>query len=250
LCGRLMPLALIALSLACSSDPTGGGGVFGGISLGNTALGGAGFLGYSGTGLPRDYSYLFARSALGEEAACVESGACGHGGRTIMYSDLPNSDSLLFVTTSNFIATNAQGVPVIAVVQLSGIQHDSITLPATPAGKRLRLSLEFAFLQSQATAGDSAVIQLVIDGSVTRVFRVAGSDLGASIPLRAGGCGSATIPITVSFPVCTDWQVRQIDLTPYRGKRTPIRFVVGESGRTPGRAVTLLIRRLRFESEQ
>ena len=40
-----------------------------------------------------------------------------------------------------------------------------------------------------------------------------------------------------------------LDVTAFRGQTTPIRFIVGEAGRTAGRAATLVVRGMTFEEE-
>ena len=244
----LLPLLPLLLLSACTeTSGPGGGGIFGGITLGNAGLGGPGFVGFADTDLPRSFSYLFDSSISGGAEQCARSGVCGHGGGNTRYGAMLGSDSLLFVTTSDFPTGFGDDT---AFVFVSGVEHDSISLPASTLGKRLRLTFEFAFLQSSVAAQDSAVMQLLVNGQPVRVFRVTGADIGRTLLSRLGGCGTADIPFPTAFPICSDWTASQIDLTPYRGVRTPIRIIVGESGRTKRRAATLLIRAIRFEEEQ
>src|SRR5688572_8692425 len=93
-CWKVAFLALVLAGCTETSGPGGGGGlggIFGGISLGNGGLGGAGNQGYAGTASPDSFSYLFNRANFGEEGACVQTGACGHGGVATQYGSLTGS---------------------------------------------------------------------------------------------------------------------------------------------------------------
>lgn len=242
----------------------GGGGLvdtgstYSDTDLYNPGMGGQGNIGPMNQHLPTNWSYLFFVEAFGNLQQCIDTGLCGHGGADLKFGTMGNGqDSLVYVMTTNYFSDD---VGAAVVILASGVQHDAIDLPATPAEKKLRLAFQYAFLTSRNVAGDSAVVQVVSDGNASSplvLLRIHSSELGAGIPLRSSGCGTERIPkdpanvngTETTYDRCSDWLDAELDISALRGHSIETQFVAGEAGADTDQGIALLIRRLRIQQE-
>lgn len=217
-----------------------------------------GVAGFAGQSIPNGWSYLFGDFVFDAEV-CYATQECGIAGVTDQFAGFTaKSDSLGFISTSNFF-DDLSGDSI--VVRRSGLATDAFDIPGSTTLQAARLTFDYAFLTSRnepAIHNDSAVVRL-IDGSDTiRVLRIATADLqpGGAVAPAPGGCGRHVLgdtiftpptAVTTDYTLCSGWLTDTFDVSEHRGSTVTLEIVVDEVGGDTDRATTFLIEDLRLE---
>jgi len=252
-------VACVAVLAACGSgNSLSGLGPFGGIPLG-LGYGGGSAAGIGGFGVGVGWAYMFDGFIL-NSGSCTRDGSCGVGGAVTAFGTLSNGGAGFNVVLTQNVFDLANNGAAADVVK-SGIETLDITLPAAGTYRALRLSFDYAFAASRPAApGDSAVVRVQAGATSADVLRLAATDLGASIPARAGGCGSFTAPSDAvlaqapTYAQCSDWISTQVDVTGFQGRSVRVQFIAfeGDADRNAGtdHPVALLFRNVTLAGAQ
>lgn len=239
---------LVTACLAGCGESGTGNGITTDLDLPGAGFNDTGVDGFGDLDLPDLWTHLFGRRQDGDELhECRDFQRCGVGG-VVPSLDLLSGENGNFavVTTGNFrcVTDDFFDDPLCAdqevPVAVSGIE----TFPAlvdTDDGQEwtgAELVFRYTLLSARedpAGSADSVVIRAGPDGgTMTTVLRFESGDLGASLPLRAAGCGTQVLPppggIATTYPACSEWQDASADITAFIGQQVRFQFIAGEAG--------------------
>jgi hypothetical protein len=255
----LLTSALLLLTACSTNDPLG-------EVLGTVAIGGGGFsntevFGFGGLDLPALWTHMFGRAQEGDpDRECRDQHRCGVGGAVASFGSLTGDDGNFgIVTTGDFRCVSNDfddcGDSTVTVL-VSGVQTFAapVTIQdqAQPTGATLIFSFSLLSARSSpAGASDSVVLVAAPNGGVaTRVLKLTADDLGKSLTLRSGGCGTQGLPAgfgtETTYPTCSEWKEERVDFTDFLGQEVSLQIIAGEAGA----AIALAFDDLRIDFEK
>ena len=250
---HLLLVALLASGCGSPSGPDGGGTITSDITIAGGGFSDTGVEGFGNLDLPNSWEHMFGRQQEGDDIngshECRDQHRCGVGGATRVFGLLSTPDSFAVVTTGDFrcepgVSFNNPddcGLVTDSIpVTVSGVR----TTPAlriekggqTWTGALLRFQYTLLSGRSDPAGGNDSVVVRILPqgGSATTVLRLKPTDLGASLPLRASGCGQQALPsaggVVTSYPSCSEWHDAEVDISNFIGQLVQIEFVAGEAG--------------------
>ena len=245
-----VPMALALLLIGCATDESDP--IFGDVAIAGGGFDDTGVEGFGGLNLPDSWLHLFGRlQEVDADRVCRDQQLCGVGGVVHAFGLLTApSDSFAVLTTGDFLCDSnlddccedplaevcvAHDIPVL----VSGIEATQFTID-TDDGQTwtdAALLFDYSLLSARADpagAGDSVIVRLLpTGGTATTVLRLTADDL-TGLPLHASGCGTQPLPALggteTSYPTCSEWAERRVDITPFLGQEVRIQFIAGEDG--------------------
>jgi hypothetical protein len=260
---RWVPVVLAALLVGCTTE--GPDSILGDVAIAGGGFDDTGVQGFGGLNLPNSWLHLFGRlQEVDADRECRDQQRCGVGGVVHAFGLLTApSDSFAVVTTGDFLCDSnlddccedpvaevcvAHDIPVL----VSGIEATELTIDTgdDQAWTNATLLFDYSLLSARADpagAGDSVIVRLVpTGGTATTVLRLTADELTA-LPLHASGCGTQPLPALdgteTTYPTCSEWRERRVDITPFLGQEVRIQFIAGEDGA----AIALALDNVRIE---
>lgn len=155
-----------------------------------------------------------------------------------------------YLTTQNFVYDYDSGDDDLIRVQSSGIRTFSPFL-LEDVGGQYELSFNYAILLGGSGGAqlknDVFDVFMIVDGDQANpitVLSVARKSFnGKGFATLPGGCGTITLTgLTTSYPICTDWQLFTLDLSPYVGSSVSFILLVTEAaGGDDGNPITVAL---------
>jgi hypothetical protein len=246
-------IMLAVVLTGCSTEESDT--IFGSVSIAGGGFSDTGVDGFGNLDLPDLWTHMFGRLQESDDVngvrECRDEQRCGVGGVVEAFGLLTGpSDSFAVVTTGDFLCDNnlddccedplaevcvAHNIPVL----LSGVQTFARTIE-TDDGQTwtgAALLFDYTLLSARANpagAADSVIVRLLpTGGTATTVLRLTADDL-TDLPLHDSGCGTQPLPALggteTSYPTCSEWSERRVDITPFLGQEVSIQFIAGEAG--------------------
>jgi hypothetical protein len=258
-----LPVMLATLLIGCTTE--GPDTILGDVAIAGGGFDEAGVEGFGGLNLPDSWLHLFGRlQEIDELRECRDQHRCGVGGLVHAFGLLTApSDSFAVLTTGDFLCDSnledccedpqaevcvAHDIPVL----VSGIEATELTIDTNDGQTWTDAALlfDYSLLSARADpagAGDSVIVRLVpTGGTAATVLRLTADDL-TTLPLHASGCGTQLLPAPdgteTTYPTCSEWAERRVDITSFLGQEVRIQFIAGEDGA----AIALALDNVRIE---
>ncbi len=251
-------LVLLMVTGCSSGTDDGGDGITETVSIAGGGFSDTGVFGFGGLDLPDLWSHMFGRAQEGDpDRECRDQHRCGVGGVVDAFGLLTGlNGKFAVVTTGDFRCTTNDFDDCAdndVTVLVSGVQTFPATV-ATPDNQvwtSATIIFNHALLSGRANpagAADSVVVNVLpTGGAPTRVLKLTAADLGTTLSLQGSSCGTQPLPALdgaeTTYPSCSEWSERRVDLTPFLGQEVSLQFIAGEAGA----AIALAFDDLRIE---